>query len=55
MLGFGHVDAAEVTFGEDDALGAKASQIVVGEVVAVVFPLDPDFFVSVHVLSRAPG
>jgi len=55
MLGFGHVDAAEVAFGEDDALGSEASQIVVGEVVAVVFPLDPDLFVSVHVLSRAPG
>ena len=29
VLGFGHVDAAEVAFGEHDALGAKASQIVV--------------------------
>ena len=49
MLGFGQVDAAEVAFGENDTLGAKLTQIVVAEVVAVEFPLDPDRFVVTHV------
>ena len=45
MLGFGHVDAAEVAFGEHDALGAQPAQILVAEVVAVEFPFGPDCFV----------
>jgi len=53
MLGFGKVDAAEVAFGEHDALGTKATQIVVAEVVAIEFPLSPDRFVFAHAVSRA--
>ena len=53
MLGLGHVDAAEVAFGEHDALGAQSAQIIVAEVVAIEFPLGPDCFVVVHAVSRA--
>ena len=53
MLGFGHVDAAEVALGEHDTLGAQSTQIVVTEVVAVEFPLGPDRFVFAHAVSRA--
>ena len=45
MLGFGQVDAAEVAFGEHDALGAQSAQVVVAEVVAVEFLFGPDCFV----------
>ena len=53
MLGLGHVDAAEVAFGEHDALGAQSAQIVVAKVVAIEFPLDPNRFVIAHAVSRA--
>jgi hypothetical protein len=53
MLGFGKVDAAEVAFGEHDALSTKATQIVVAEVVAVEFPLGPEGLVLAHAVSRA--
>jgi hypothetical protein len=53
VLGFGHVDAAEVAFGEHDALGAKSAQIIVAEIVAVEFPFGPDCFVVAHAVSRA--
>ena len=53
MLGFGKVDAAEVAFGEHDALGAKAPQILVTEIVAVEFPFGPDRLAFGHALSRA--
>jgi hypothetical protein len=55
VLRLAHVRAAEVAFGEHHTLGAKAAQIVVAEVVAVVFPLSPDRFVCAHAVSRAAG
>src|SRR4051794_10066285 len=46
MLGFGHVDTAEVAFGEHDALGLQSAQVVVAEVMAVEFSFGPDAFVD---------
>ena len=46
-------DTAEVALVEHHAFGAQPAEIVVAEVVADEFPLDPDCFVDVHRLSRA--
>ena len=41
MLGLGEIDAAEIAFGEHDALGAQPAEIVVAEVVADEFAIGP--------------
>ena len=52
MFGFGHVDAAEVAFGEHGTFGAQSAQIVVAEVVPDEFGFSPDCFGVSHAVSR---
>jgi hypothetical protein len=42
VLRLGEIDTAEVAFGEHDALGAQATEVIVAEVVADVLLVDPD-------------